>query len=102
VDRSRSRAQVKVTRRRALGRLTSKLPAGLSINQLAQDVGVTRMPGSLFQKVHEYPAEIDWRLIADVSTHLIETRSDPDHGIGSHPDFLVRGDGRFDRVVCID
>ena len=82
--------------------MTPKLPASLSINQLAQDVGVTRMPGSLLQEVHEYPAEIDRRLIADVLTHVIETRSNPDHGIGPFPDFLVRGDGRFDRVACID
>jgi len=38
---------------------TLKLPTGRSINEFAQYIGVTCVPGSLLQKVHEHPAEID-------------------------------------------
>ena len=85
-----------------VGQLDLELPTSRSINELAQNVSVTCVPGSLFEKVHEDPAKVDWRFVANVATRLIEARSGVNHSIDLSPDSPVRDNCRFDRVTRVD
>jgi hypothetical protein len=84
-------------------RLQIDLSPSCSINKFAQDVGMTCVPGGLFEEVHEHPAEVDWRFATHVVlAHLIETGSVLDHSIDLTPNFLVRHNRPFDRFVRVD
>ena len=79
-------------------RLSSPLATDLAVEQFAQDVGVARMAGRLFEEVHEYPAEVHRGLIRVTRGQLVEAGSESHDVVDPSPGALIDVDGRGNRV----
>src|SRR5207245_11202024 len=81
---------------------TVLLAAGLTVDELAQDVGVAGVAGGLLQQVHEHPAQVDGRLVAGVAARLLEVGGRGHDGVHASPSVPVDLDRTGQRVVRVD
>ncbi len=89
-------------RRHVPPRSQAELPTGLAIDQFTQDVGVPGVSRRFLEQVHQDPAEVRRRPVADVSTQVVEAPMVPHDGIDAPPAFPVCGHGSLHRVVGRD
>ena len=76
-------------------------PTGLPIDQLAQNVRMSGMPGCFLEEMREHPSQVGVGLLVDTGTHAVEIGR-CDDSVDACPRRAVAGHGRLQRVVRTD